>query len=91
MLLHHFLDEKDIEWLQQFEHFNLSDPQKQALIFVREVGAIDNRTYRQMVDCDTLKASNELRTLKTSGLFSSIGKGKGDINVEFRNRFSFSS
>ncbi|MBP6356299.1 MAG: putative DNA binding domain-containing protein, partial [Paludibacter sp.] len=36
LLLHHFLDEKDIEWLRQFEHFNLSDPQMQALIFVRE-------------------------------------------------------
>jgi ATP-dependent DNA helicase RecG len=53
LLLHHFLDEKDIEWLRQFEHFNLSDPQMQALIFVREVGAIDNQTYRQMADCDT--------------------------------------
>lgn len=90
LLLHHFLDEKDIEWLQQFEHFNLSDPQKQALIFVREVGAIDNRTYRQMADCDTLKASIELRMLKTNGLFSSKGKGKATyyipgkgLNTEF--------
>ena len=81
LLLHHFLDEKDIEWLQQFEHFNLSDPQKQALIFVREVGAIDNRTYRQMADCDTLKASNELRMLKTNGLFSSKGKGKATYYI----------
>jgi ATP-dependent DNA helicase RecG len=81
LLLHHFLDEKDLEWLQQYEHFSLSDPQKQALIFVREVGAIDNRTYRQMADCDTLKASNELRILKTNGLFSSKGKGKATYYI----------
>jgi ATP-dependent DNA helicase RecG len=81
LLLHHFLDEKDIEWLRQFEHFNLSDPQMQALIFVREVGAIDNQTYRQMADCDTLKASNDLRMLKTNGLFSARGKGKATYYI----------
>jgi ATP-dependent DNA helicase RecG len=81
LLLHHFLDEKDLEWLKQFEYLDLSDPQKQALIFVREVGAIDNQTYRQMADCDTLKASNDLRMLKTNNLFTSKGKGKATYYV----------
>jgi len=81
LLLHHFLDEKDIEWLKQFEFLNLTDPQKQALIFVREVGAIDNQTYRQMADCDTLKASNDLRMLKTNDLFASRGKGKATYYI----------
>lgn len=81
LLLHHFLDDKDIEWLKQFEKFGLSDTQKQALIFVREVGAIDNTTYRQMADCDTLKASNDLRLLKSYNLLLSKGKGKATYYV----------
>ncbi len=81
LLLHHFLDEKDLIWLQNFSHLELSDGQKQALIFVREVGAIDNQTYRQMTDCDTLKASNELRTLKSYNLFTPKGKGKATYYI----------
>ena len=81
LLLHHFLDANDLEWLRQFENFDLSDSQKQALIFVREVGAIDNTTYRQMADCDPLKASNDLRLLKTLNLFISRGKGKATYYI----------
>ena len=81
LLLHHFLDEKDLDWLQRFETLNLTDPQKQALIFVREVGAIDNQTYRQMADCDTLKASTDLRMLKSHNLFASKGKGKATYYI----------
>jgi ATP-dependent DNA helicase RecG len=81
LLLHHFLDDNDIEWLKQFENFDLADTQKQALIFVREVGAIDNTTYRQMADCDTLKASNDLRLLKAWNLINSKGKGKATYYV----------
>ena len=81
LLLHHFLDERDINWLQQFDSLNLTDPQKQALIFVREVGAIDNQTYRQMAYCDTLKASNELRLLKSFNLLTPKGKGKATYYI----------
>jgi ATP-dependent DNA helicase RecG len=81
LLLHHFLDDNDLEWLKQFENFDLADSQKQALIFVREVGAIDNPTYRQMADSDTLKASNDLRLLKTYNLLNSKGKGKATYYV----------
>ena len=81
LLLHHFLNEKDVSWLNSFEAYDLADSQKQALIFVREVGAIDNLTYRQMADCDTLKASSELRTLKDFGLLSQKGKGKSTYYI----------
>lgn len=81
LLLHHFLDEKDLIWLNNFISLDLTDGQKQALIFVREVGAIDNQTYRQMTDCDTLKASNELRVLKSYYLLTPKGKGKGTYYV----------
>ena len=81
LLLHHFLDAKDIEWLKQFGKFELSDAQKQALIFVREAGAIDNPTYRQMADCDTIKASADLRELKGYNLLNSKGRGKSTYYV----------
>jgi ATP-dependent DNA helicase RecG len=81
LLLHHFLDANDLTWLKQFENHDLTDSQKQALIFVREVGAIDNTTYRQMADFDTLKASSELRVLKGYELLNSKGKGKATYYV----------
>lgn len=77
LLLHHFLDKKDLVWLKRFDTYNLNDSQKQALIFVREVGAIDNLTYRQMADCDALKATSDLRALRKSNLLVLFGKGKG--------------
>ncbi len=77
LLLHHFLDEKDLIWLKRFDKFNLNDSQKQALIFIREVGAIDNLTYRQMADCDALKATTDLRIMRKYNLLTLYGKGKG--------------
>ncbi len=77
LLLHHFLDKKDLLWLKRFDEHNLNDSQKQALIFVREVGAIDNLTYRQMADCDSLKATSDLRAMRKSHLLTLFGKGKG--------------
>lgn len=37
LLLHHFLNEADVKWLSNFSKLMLSDTQKQALVFVREV------------------------------------------------------
>lgn len=37
-----------MEWLAQYASFDLTNEQKLALVFVREVGAIDNATYRQL-------------------------------------------
>jgi ATP-dependent DNA helicase RecG len=81
LLLHHFLGEEDLAWLKTFGAHDLTDAEKQALLFVREVGAIDNHTYRQMADCDTLRASNDLRTLKAYNLLASKGKGKSTYYV----------
>jgi len=81
LLLHHFLDEKDLKWLMQFENFDLSDNQKKALIFVREVEAIDNASYRQISYCDVSKASSDLRKLKGYDLLISKGKGRATYYV----------
>ena len=74
-LFHHFLNEDDWKWLAKFKDFDLSDDQRRALIFVREVGAIDNQHYRSLTRTDTLAASKSLRKLRTANLLSDRGGG----------------
>ena len=60
LLLHHFLGEEDVRWFESSTSFELSDEQKLALVFVREVGAIDNITYRQLSGVKSVRASKDL-------------------------------
>lgn len=76
LLFHHFLSQQDIEWLKTFEEFGLSEDEMKAMISAREVGAIDNSTYRNINrGIDTLTASRHLRRLRDVGLL--IKKGQG--------------
>lgn len=81
LLLHHFLSKEDLQWLEQYAQFEINDNQKRALIFVREVGAIDNPTYRQMSDTDSMKSTTELRHLRELDLLKQKGKGRGSYYV----------
>jgi ATP-dependent DNA helicase RecG len=88
LLLHHFLSEEDIIWLTGFKDYELTDAQKRALIFIRETGAIDNPTYRQLNGCDSLKASSELRNMRDLALLEQKGKGRATYyipDLAFRN------
>lgn len=82
LLLHHFLSEEDIIWLQTFKEFQLNDAQKRSLIFIREVSAIDNSAYRQLNGCDSLKASSELRYMRDTGILNQKGKGRATYYVQ---------
>jgi len=75
LLLHHFLSEEDLQWLMNFDHFGLSDEQKRGLIVLRELGAIDNLSYRQQSGLDTLSASQDLRAMRDLRLLEMKGKG----------------
>ena len=75
-LFHHFLGPDDINWLASFQDLNLADDDHRALIFVREVGAIDNNAYRNINHVDTLTASSHLRRLRDNGLLSKKEKGR---------------
>lgn len=81
LLLHHFLGVEDVEWLGRFEEFDLNEDQKRALIFMKEVGAIDNSSYRQLNSVDTLKASSDLRDLRKKEILDQKGKGKATYYV----------
>ena len=56
-----------MEWLAQYAEFGLVNEQKLALVFVREVGAIDNATYRQL-DSSSTHARARLEIHKLSDL-----------------------
>ncbi|HVE20394.1 MAG TPA: ATP-binding protein [Acidocella sp.] len=74
-LFHHFLSEKDWEWLAHFKSYSLTEDQMRALIFVREVGAIDNSSYRSVTQADTLSASKSLRHLRELNILEDKGSG----------------
>ncbi len=81
LLLHHFLGADDIGWLANFSQFEMNENQKRGLIFLKEVGAIDNSSYRQLNGVDTLKASADLRELRRKDILLQKGKGKATYYV----------
>ena len=76
ILLHHFLSEKDLMWLTSLGTDKLDDAQKIALIFLREVGAIDNITYRQLSGVTTKEASKGLKSLANLNFVMVKGRGR---------------
>lgn len=80
-LFHHFLSPEDIEWLGNFSQFNLTEDEHRALVFAREVGAINNAAYRDINRVDTLVASGHLRKLRDHGLVEQKGKAAGTYYV----------
>lgn len=76
LLLHHFLSKENMAWLSMFAEYNLINEQKLALVFVREVGAIDNATYRQL-DTSITHARARLDIHKLCELGFLLKKGQG--------------
>lgn len=74
-LFHHFLNPEDVAWLSDLTTEKLSDEESRALIFVRELGAINNAAYRDINHTDTLEASTHLRRLRDLGLLEKKGSG----------------
>ena len=74
-LFHHFLGPDDLAWLGRLTAEPLSDEEARALVFVREVGAIDNAAYRAINRTDTLNASVHLRHLRDLDLLAMKGAG----------------
>ncbi len=70
ILLHHLLSEDDLRWFSANGLSYLSDGQKTALIFLREVGAIDKLTYRQLSGISAKEPSNKLNKLEGLELVS---------------------
>ena len=82
LLLHHFLSKENVEWLAQYTEFGLVNEQKLALVFVREVGAIDNATYRQLDSSIThARARLEIHKLCDLGFLEKKGQGRNTYYI----------
>ena len=82
LLLHHFLSKENMEWLAQYAEFGLVNEQKLALVFVREVGAIDNATYRQLDSSIThARARLEIHKLCDLGFIEKKGQGRNTYYI----------
>ncbi len=82
LLLHHFLSKENVEWLAQYAEFGLVNEQKLALVFVREVGAIDNATYRQQDSSIThARARLEIHKLCDLGFIEKKGQGRNTYYI----------
>ena len=82
LLLHHFLSKENVEWLAQYAEFGLLNEQKLALVFVREVGAIDNATYRQLDSSIThARARLEIHKLCNLGFLEKKGQGRNTYYI----------
>ena len=65
-----------MEWLAQYAEFGLVNEQKLALVFVREVGTIDNATYRQLDSSIThARARLDIHKLCDLGFIEKKGQG----------------
>ena len=82
LLLYHFLSKENMEWLAQYAEFGLVNEQKLALVFVREVGAIDNATYRQLDSSIThARARLEIHKLCNLGFLEKKGQGRNTYYI----------
>jgi ATP-dependent DNA helicase RecG len=80
-LFHHFLGPEDLAWLRNLTREPISDEESRALVFVRELGAIDNAAYRAINRTDTLNASGHLRRLRDLELLEMKGAGSRSYYV----------
>ena len=82
LLLHHLLDNETIQWLTSYADSSLNNEQRLALVFVREVGAIDNITYRQLnSDINNQRASFDLHDLCAKGLLEQKGQSRNTYYI----------
>ncbi len=71
-----------MEWLVQYAELGLVNEQKLALVFVREVGAIDNATYRQLDSSIThARARLEIHKLCDLGFLEKKGQGRNTYYI----------
>lgn len=82
LLLHHLLDSETIQWLALYADYSLNNEQRLALVFVRDIGAIDNMTYRQLnTDYNSQKASSDLHDLCIKGLLEPKGQSRSTYYI----------
>ena len=82
LILCHFFSEETLDWLKRFAAYALNDNQRTALVFLREVGAIDAVAYRQLTGCNPRLVAKELAGIKDKGLIIQKGRARGTYYVQ---------
>ena len=77
LLLCHFFSEETLDWFKQFAAYELNDNQRTALVFLREVGALDAVAYRQLTGCNPKLVAKELAGITDQGLMIQKGRARG--------------
>jgi ATP-dependent DNA helicase RecG len=75
LLLHNLASPGDLRWLEQFKDLGLTSEDVQALLFLREVGAITNSDYGNINTVEKLVANKGLQRLQDFGLIEQKGRG----------------
>ncbi len=74
LLLHKFFNEDDKVWLERYTGVSLSREQQIALIFAREVGAVDTLAYAQLIGVKINLADEDLGFMKELGILEQKGR-----------------
>lgn len=74
---HHFMDQMDLAWLEQFSPLGLTTEEQKALVYARKTGRVDNAAYRSLNHTDTLTASRALTRLEGLGLLMRSEQRRG--------------
>ena len=74
---HHFMDQDDLSWLEQFRPLLLSTEDQKVLVYARKTGRVDNAIYRSLNRTDTLTASRALARLENLGLIRRSEQRRG--------------
>ena len=77
LLFHHFLSEDDLQWLRSFQDCELTSEEIKALTLVREIGNINNQTYRDINATHPLDATQHLTRLRELELLEQRGGKRG--------------
>ena len=74
--------QSDLAWLSRLAEHQLVASQQQAIVFVREVGAIDHLRYRQLTGQSPAEARTEIKALVNADVLQQKGKGRGTYYVQ---------
>jgi ATP-dependent DNA helicase RecG len=74
---HHFMDQSDLAWLEQFSPLGLSTEEQKALVYAHKTGRVDNAAFRSLNHTDTLTASRALTHLEGLGLLQRSEQRRG--------------
>lgn len=75
LLVHHLFGPEEVRWLSRLKDCNLTDEDARVLILLREIGEVDNSTYRTIGRVDALTASSRLRRLRDLSVLEQSGRG----------------